>query len=241
MPRTFAELTGATVLLLIREKVATDLPTLCREFGFDPDSHESWYITSHLESLKKVGFIVENSDGTYMVSDIWRNVQNALGISLTNVTKLGPRSMIVKPYFGPPDRLANQPDVFIVMPFLDKLRPVWDDHIKPVAQRLGLTAARADDFFTAHAVMSDIWNGISGARAVIADRTDRNPNVFYEIGLAHAIGKIVIMITQSADDVPFDVRHLRYIRYEYTPRGMQEFEGKLAATLRAEIGLSGDG
>ena len=83
--------------------------------------------------------------------------------------------------------------------------------------------------------MSDIWNAIYDARLIIADCTNRNPNVFYEIGVAHAIGQKVILITQNKDDVPFDLRHLRFIDYEYTPRGMREFESRLKQTIQTEL------
>ena len=56
-------------------------------------------------------------------------------------------------------------------------------------------------------------------------------NVFYEIGLAHAIGVPVILITRSSDDVPFDLRQRRYIHYEFTPRGMKAFEEALKKTI----------
>jgi hypothetical protein len=100
-----------------------------------------------------------------------------------------------------------------------------------VVAAIGLTVKRADDFFTAHSIMADVWNAICGSRAIIADCTGRNPNVFYEIGVAHTIGKPVILTTQSRDDVPFDLRHLRYIEYEYTPPGMRQYEAALTETL----------
>lgn len=70
------------------------------------------------------------------------------------------------------------------------------------------------------------------ARLIVADCTHRNPNVFYEIGLAHAIGKPTILLTQKSQDVPFDLRHLRYIACQLTPRGMKEFEQKFQETVR---------
>ena len=92
---------------------------------------------------------------------------------------------------------------------------------------------RGDDFFTAHHVIKDIWDAICGARIVIADCTGRNPNVFYEIGMAHTVGKAVILLTQNDEDVPFDLRQVRYIQYTYTPPGMKEFEKKLAETIKS--------
>ena len=72
-------------------------------------------------------------------------------------------------------------------------------------------------------------------RVVIADLTGRNPNVFYEVGLAHAISKDVIMLTQSMEFVSFDLKTLRCITYEFTPRGMEKFEKSLAATIKAIV------
>jgi hypothetical protein len=51
------------------------------------------------------------------------------------------------------------------------------------------------------------------------------------------IGKPVVLITQNNDDVPFNLRHLRNILHDYTPRGMQQFEQKLAQTLKMELTL----
>jgi hypothetical protein len=57
-------------------------------------------------------------------------------------------------------------------------------------------------------------------------------NVFYELGVAHAIGKDVILITQTMDDVPFDLKALRCIVYSFTPRGMKEMESILRKTIQ---------
>jgi hypothetical protein len=143
--------------------------------------------------------------------------------------------MIVNPYFGLPATPSTSSDVFVLMPFSNELKPVYEDHIKKVVQKLNLKVARADDFFTADSIMSDIWNAICDTRLVIADCTGRNPNVFYEIGLAHTIGKRVVLITKDKDDIPFDIRHLRYIEYEYTPRGIKELEDRLTKTIKLEL------
>jgi nucleoside 2-deoxyribosyltransferase len=117
------------------------------------------------------------------------------------------------------------------MPFERKFQPLYEDHIKTVAKELAMSVARGDDFFTTQAIIGEVWSAIAQSKIVIADCTDRNPNVFYEIGIAHAIGKPVILITQNVEDIPFDLRHLRHIKYEYTPRGVKEFERRLKTTL----------
>lgn len=133
---------------------------------------------------------------------------------------------------GPPVRKADWPEVFVLMPFADTLRPVYEDHIKEVVADLGLRIDRADNFLGAGSIMTDVWSAIHAARIVVADCTGRNPNVFYEIGLAHAIGKRPILIAQSPDDIPFDIQHLRTIHYEYTAPGMKQFEKALRESIR---------
>lgn len=121
---------------------------------------------------------------------------------------------------------------FVLMPFRPELRPVYEDHIVRVCEGLGLTVTRADQIFSARPIMEDILEAVVTARYIIADLTDNNPNVLYEIGICHALGKRVILMTQSPN-VPFDLTHIRHIRYEFTPRGMKEFEAALSATLAA--------
>jgi hypothetical protein len=230
----FKGLTGAKVLLLVRDGIANDVPSLCREFELE--SYYSYYVESHIHQLERAGLIADVGNGRYEASENWGRIQSALAISLKQLAILGPGSMVVEPYLGVPDRLAVPIDLFVVMP-LKGLEPIWEDHIKNVAQSLDLKVKRGNDFFTAHSVMSDVWNAIGQARVIIADCTGRNPNVFYEIGLAHAIGKLVVLITQNTDDIPFDVGDIRHITYEHTPRGMQSFEEALIKTLKTELRL----
>jgi nucleoside 2-deoxyribosyltransferase len=83
--------------------------------------------------------------------------------------------------------------------------------------------------------ISDVWDAINHAQVLIADCTDRNPNVFYELGVAHTLGKPVIQIAQSKDDIPFDVRHMRTIIYDSTQAGLRKFENVLESTLKGEL------
>jgi hypothetical protein len=126
------------------------------------------------------------------------------------------------------------PEIFVLMPFTAELRPVYE-HIMMLASKLSLRIGRADDFFGTSSILKDIWSAIHGARVVVADCTGRNPNVFYEIGLAHAIGRHTILISQSFDDVPFDLRHLQIIEYKYTPPGMEAFEKAFEKVLRESL------
>ncbi|HYF93972.1 MAG TPA: Hsp70 family protein [Symbiobacteriaceae bacterium] len=122
---------------------------------------------------------------------------------------------------------------FVLMPFAEAFRPIYQDHIRPVVQKAGFTCLRADEIRGTNIISQDIWENINRARLLIADLTGQNANVFYEVGLAHAVGKDVILLTQSNTDVPFDLKAIRYIVYNYTPPGMKEMETTLLATISA--------
>jgi len=79
--------------------------------------------------------------------------------------------------------------VFVLMPFADEFTDVWKLGIKPSVEGLDLSCMRADDFMHTKNVMDVIRDNIRRARLVIADMTTNNPNVFYELGYAHALGK----------------------------------------------------
>ncbi|MDD5007769.1 MAG: Hsp70 family protein [Syntrophorhabdaceae bacterium] len=121
---------------------------------------------------------------------------------------------------------------FVLMPFLKAMDPIYTDHIKPLVESEGVSCQRADEIFGTNLITYDIWEKLNRTRFIVADLTGKNPNVFYEVGLSHALGKEVILITQSMDDVPFDLKSLRCLVYEFTPRGMKELEDKLVRTIR---------
>lgn len=159
---------------------------------------------------------------TFFLSKFAIRLEDALDISLT-----------ASPIFGPPkQRSASWPQLFMLMPFAPEMRPIFDDHIKKAAAEIGLSAARADDFFSRGSIIQDVWSAIYHAKVIVADCSKRNPNVFYEIGIAHTLGKDTVLISQSLEDIPFDLRHLRIIIYAYTPRGMDELEATLKSTLK---------
>jgi hypothetical protein len=122
---------------------------------------------------------------------------------------------------------------FVLMPFDIEFQPLYDDHVKPTVRRAGLQCERADDIHGTAQITWDIWERINRSRFLIAELTRQNPNVFYELGLAHALSKDVILITQSMDFVPFDLKAMRCIVYDFTPRGTQKLEKGLAQAISA--------
>ena len=238
------QVNAAKVLLLFRNQRVSDWTSLrqviAREFG---EYSLMRSLPLIVEQLLQTNLLVADNPTDYKVgnlkiSDNWVRIQNVFNFSLSEMAAVDPtKSMFVQPLFDRPHQLPQDRhfDLFVLMPFSPDLKEVYEDHIKNAAVSLNLKIARADDFFSASAVMQDVWNAICKSRLIIADCTGRNPNVFYEIGLAHTVGKSVILITQNIEDVPFDLRHIRYIPYEYTPHGMKKFEVDLANTIRTEL------
>ena len=103
---------------------------------------------------------------------------------------------------------------FVIMPFSTQFETEYYNIIKPAIEELEISCIRADELFTKQRIVDDIWNLIRSSRFIIAELTTKNPNVLYEIGLAHAIGKPAIILTRDDNDVPFDLKSLFYLYYD---------------------------
>jgi hypothetical protein len=138
----------------------------------------------------------------------------------------------MKPVFGPPPSGAQfEADAFMIMPFLPQFEPVYRDYIKPTVEDMRLSIKRGDDYFSKHAIITEIWGAIYYARFVVVECTGRNANVSYELGIAHTLGKPAIMITQNLDDIPFDLRHLRFILYQNDKESLDALRGQLRMAI----------
>ena len=104
---------------------------------------------------------------------------------------------------------------FVMMPFGNPLGSYYDKIYKPAIEKAGLTPIRADaEIFGTGKIMDQIWSGINSAKVLVAELTTRNPNVFYELGLSHALQKPVVLVSSNENDVPFDLHHIRVIYYD---------------------------
>jgi ClpX C4-type zinc finger len=122
-------------------------------------------------------------------------------------------------------------NAFYLGPFSQPFDDIYNAHVVPVFESCGLTVRRADEIFSTDAIMEDVWAGINSASLIVADVTGKNPNVMYEIGMAHTIGRPVLLISQSVDDLPFDIRHRRCVVYSYTPPGCRKLEDGIRKTI----------
>lgn len=112
-------------------------------------------------------------------------------------------------------KIAAGDTCFVVMPFAVPIGGYFQNIYEPAIQKAGLRAVRADaDIFGTGKIIDQIWSGINAAKVLVAELTTRNPNVFYELGLAHALDKPVVLVSSNEGDVPFDLKHIRVIYYD---------------------------
>ncbi|MCC6574158.1 MAG: hypothetical protein IT462_10220 [Planctomycetes bacterium] len=119
---------------------------------------------------------------------------------------------------------------FVMMPFGGWNDAYYKEVYVPAVKEAGFEPVRGDEVFSSGSVVEQIWEQIEKAKVLLADLTGKNPNVFYELGLAHAARKPVVFTSGSLDDVPFDLRHLRMIIYETRE---PNWNAKLKASITA--------
>lgn len=138
--------------------------------------------------------------------------------------------VVITPLFRERQFVFDSKLVFVVMPFGEP----WSDRVWDALQRIiqgyGLRAERADNRH-GPVITEDIWRGVVEARVVLADVTSWNPNVFYELGICHTLGKDVILITQPSARLPFDTQGFRHIIYSDNPSGIKLLEEEIPQKL----------
>jgi hypothetical protein len=113
--------------------------------------------------------------------------------------------------------VSAEDSCFVMMPFANPIGKYYALIYEPAIKKAGLNPVRADaDIFGTGKIMNQVWTGLNSAKVLVAELTGRNPNVFYELGLAHALKKPVVLVSKSEEDVPFDLHHIRVIYYDVT-------------------------
>lgn len=130
-------------------------------------------------------------------------------------------SVFKVPKEPPSDRLIS-----VMMPFNAAFKGTYDA-VHRVADHMSLECFRADDLWEDSTFIQDIFSLIFRSHLIVVDFTGRNPNVMYETGIAHALGKTVVPITQSLDDIPSDLRHHRALKYLPNEEGYRDLSNSL--------------
>ncbi len=133
--------------------------------------------------------------------------------------------------------MSNKPSAFVIMPLDEVLKPVYELLIRPILEEEGFAVERADDIESQQNILKDILNNIRSSDLIVADLTDLNPNVFYELGIAHAFRRNVLLLTQTIEEVPFDLRPYRLLEYSTHFAKIEEAKEKLRSfAQRCRVG-----
>lgn len=139
----------------------------------------------------------------------------------------------VKPkVFQFPTSEPFDPDlVAVMMPFSPAFAEVYES-LKAGIEAAGMRCLRADDIWERDHILDDVLSLIWRARVVIADLSEKNPNVFYETGIAHTLGRDTILVAQSMNDIPFDLQGIRALKYLNNREGRAELSRGITSRLK---------
>lgn len=130
----------------------------------------------------------------------------------------------------------NEGICFVIMPFGGWFNDYYSTIYCPAIKNANLNPHRADDLYRPSQIINDIWSYTQISKIILADLSGKNPNVFYELGLAHALAKPVILIAETIDDVPFDLRALRVLKYDKNkPRWGDILQEKITNAIKEVI------
>ena len=143
------------------------------------------------------------------------------------------RYVYPKDFFGGSQLVPEPGTCFLVMPFSPAFDAVFTSIKNVLEGDLGVPCVRTDELLGGGNIIEDILRGIATSELVVVDVTGRNPNVFYELGIAHMCKpkEKVILLSQERDSIPFDLRPFRHILYQPTDEGLQE----MSTTLRQAV------
>ena len=133
------------------------------------------------------------------------------------------------------------PTCFVIQPFNELYNKRFDSLYKPAIEAAGMTAYRVDQDPTATVLVESIEANIKRAAVCLADISEDNPNVWYELGFAIAAGRPVVMACsdereKNGKQFPFDIRHRAIVTYKTeAPQDFRSFQERLAARLKAML------
>jgi hypothetical protein len=180
---------------------------------------------------QKLKLIVNGSNlilyvnGVEVARSSYRLTRGQLGIFLQGI---GPTAMRNLSTHG------TEPTCFVIMQFSSEFNELFSEVIRPTCEEFGYKVIRADDNYGTGLIIDDITRSIREASIVIADVTPNNPNVFYEVGFAHGIGKPTILLSdRKRENLPFDISGFRALFYDNTIGGKSTVQERLRRHLES--------
>ncbi|HHG3252317.1 TPA: hypothetical protein ACPVYB_004510 [Vibrio parahaemolyticus] len=202
-------------------------PRLLRSLRFGDDD----YPAAVGDVLKSMFTYHRNSldDVTSFLDSNYPLINN---VSVSTAPTESTKSIVFTPnIFQIPSTEVESDLVSIMMPFAG-FDDVHQGIVRACAQA-GYRCQRADDIWDHSTILQDIFSLIYRSKIVIADFSGRNPNVMYEVGVAHTLGKIVIPISQTLEHIPSDLQGHRIQTYLKNGEGIDKLETALTTKLRS--------
>lgn len=195
-------------------------PRLLRSLAWGDDDYDGLALTF----LRKM--IGRNDENMKTVVSYIKNISTNIGENISSEESTGRKIVFSPTIFTVPNETIDHNLVAVMMPFDPSMSDVYDV-IKSASELNGFQCQRADNIWDHSTVIQDVFSLIFQSSIVVCDFTGKNPNVFYEAGIAHTLGKHVVPITQSEHDVPFDLRHHRFAKYLNNSEGLEKLKGEL--------------
>lgn len=166
-------------------------------------------------------------NGVKVVSTSYQISRGTVSLLLQSSGRIAVRNVRAK---------TQEPVCFVVMQFTEEYNALYTEVIRPTCEEFKYKVIRADDFHTGGLIIDDITRSIRECAIVIADVTPNNPNVFYEVGFAHGIGKPTILLSdRKREQLPFDISGFRTLFYDNTIGGKTVVEERLRHHLEAIV------
>lgn len=228
-------------LIQLKNAVVQDFDASCwRELGALTNMHQE--VERHPRLLRSLSWGDPDYDGlvlTFLRQMIGQNDENLetviqyihekcnnAGENVSSEVTTGRKIVFAPTIFSVPSQPIESNLISVMMPFESSMQDVYQT-IQSAAQEGGFECQRADNTWDHSTVIQDIFSLIFRSYIVVCDFTGKNPNVFYEAGIAHTLGKHVVPITQSEQDIPFDLKHHRFAKYLNNGEGRERLRHDL--------------
>jgi|GEM_PF-4475261 len=185
------------------------------------------------DHIQSVSIVVEATTG----DGAWREKAQGWVRQETGQSEPATPAHVKPEVFTVPAKPIDPTQAAVMMPFRAEFSSTFDA-ISQVCESVGLRCVRADDIWENSTFMQDIFDLLYCSRIVVVDFSGRNPNVMYETGIAHTLGRTVIPIARRVEDVPSDLRHHRALVYLANTEGLESMKKGLALRLSSLTGRS---
>ncbi|NKB43294.1 MAG: hypothetical protein GKS03_03345 [Alphaproteobacteria bacterium] len=217
----------------VKYEIDSNLPKI----SLDELSRLVWELDIGNMEMYRTHWALKDADLFSVLIDAGVITQSVLkNVMLSSTLDATPQESVeavpIKPsVFRIPDT-GQEPDlVSVMMPFHPDFDEVYST-LQKACVKIGLRCMNANEIWEANEIIQDIFSLIYRSKIVVCDFSNKNPNVFYEAGIAHTLGRSVIPIVQNTDHVPFDLKHYRHILYLNNEQGRTDLEEVIEARLR---------